>query len=644
MRTIFLLLAFVAAPAVHAQLRLPVLLSDGAVLQRGEPVPVWGWSTPGEDVVVRLGGARVAGQADSDGSWRVLVPALEVGGPYILEVRAGRETVRARNLLVGNVWVLSGQSNMQWPVEDAMGAAEEIAGANDDHIRHIRVPRSDAETPQADLTGGVWEAATPEKVGSFSAVGYQFARAIREHVDVPIGLIHASWGGSRIEPFMSAEMLGLEDGGIAALRTEIRDAHQATESALLSALGGAFPNSAVDPVEGETPALAAPDLEDDSWTTIRVPVRWESAGYDGLDGVAWYRTRFEASAQEAAEGVQLSLGLVDDGDHTYVNGVLVGQGRGGSQARDQYTIPPEALRQGTNVLAVRVTDRGGSGGLKGGEGLLFLEDASGERRPLAGEWRFRVTEARMSPVETNKVPMGLWNQMIHPLTEAPVAGVLWYQGESNANEAEAYRAQFQSLISGWRSAWGRPALPFFWVQLAGYQQPPDGPEDIGRWPALRASQSAALSLPRTAEALALDVGDANDIHPRDKHTVGRRLALAARTLVYGEADLEYSGPRFRSAVLEDGTVALEFDHASHGLATREGLPLGGFALEDADGRWYWADARIEGDRVLLLSDAVASPSSVRYAWANNPVQATLTNREGLPAAPFAVDLDVTQAP
>ena len=638
MRALLVTLVLLLAPPASAQLRLPVLLSDGAVLQRGGPIPVWGWADPGASVTVRLGGARLTTQADTAGRWRVRVPALAVGGPYVLDVRAGTERVRAQDLLVGDVWVLSGQSNMQWTVEDSDDGAAVVAAADDTRIRHLRVPRAAADAPADDLPSGTWEPATPEFVGDFSGVGYFFARDLRQHVGVPIGLLHASWGGSRIEPWMDARMLGLDDAGLAATLEGIRAAHQVTEAALRERLGGTFPDEATEPVDGVMPALAMPDLDDADWTTLRVPVRWESAGYDGLDGVAWYRTTFEVSAEEAAQGVSLSLGLVDDGDHTYVNGVLVGQGQGASFPRDPYPVPTEALRAGENVLAVRVTDRSGSGGLKGGEGLLFVETADGTRRPLAGDWRFRVTEGRMSPIETNKVPVGLWNQMIAPLTEAPVAGVLWYEGESNANEPEAYREQFQSLISGWRRAWGRPAMPFLWVQLAGYQPPPDGPDDVGAWPALRAAQSAALALPRTAEALALDVGDANNIHPTDKQSVGRRLALAARAMVYGEDDLVSSGPRYRSHAVREGQVKIAFDHVGEGLATRDGARLGGFAVAGTDGAWHWADARIEADRVVVWSDVVQTPTLVRYAWANNPTAATLVNAAGLPAAPFEVAL------
>ena len=638
MRALALLVTLLAAPPALAQLRLPYLLSDGAVLQRGEPIPVWGWADPGAAVVVRLGGARIETAAGADGRWRVEAPALGVGGPYALDVRSGTQHVRAEDLLVGDVWILSGQSNMEWPVERTVNADAVMDGAGDRRLRHFKVPRAHAEAAQVELPGGAWEPATPAHVGAFSAVGYEFARALREHVDVPIGLVNATWGGSRIEPWMSGDMLGLDADGVAATFQSVRDRNAAREAALRETLGGSFPTDAPEPVDGETPPEAAPDLGDAEWTSIRVPARWESAGYDGLDGVAWYRTAFDLDAEAAAQGVTLSLGIIDDGNHTYVNGTLVGQGQGGSEPR-VYRVPPEALRAGANTLAVRVSDAGGGGGMKGGEGLLFVETADGARQPLAGDWRFRVVEARFGGAsEVNYVPMLLWNAMVAPLTDVPVTGVLWYQGESNASDSEPYAGLFRALITGWRAEWGRPALPFFWVQLAGYRQPPDGPDDVGSWPALRAAQSAALALPRTAEALAIDVGAADDVHPRDKRPVGERLALAARALVYGEDGLTYSGPRYRSHTVDDGRVTVHFAHLGGGLSTRDGLPLGGFALRGADGTWHWADARIEADGVAVWSDEVVQPTAVRYAWADHPVDATLTNAEGLPAAPFSVDL------
>lgn len=637
MRAFLLALTVSAAAPAAAQLRLPHLLSDEAVLQRDREIPIWGWAAPRAEVSVALADAATTTTADAAGRWRTALPALPAGGPHVLTVSSDGEAATARDLLVGDVWVLSGQSNMEWTVRDADDAEAEMAAATDAQIRHFKVPQSFADTPQRELAGGAWAAASPATVGAFSAVGYSFARALRRHVDVPIGLVNATWGGSRIEPWMSAEMLGLDAAGVDSLRAAERSRENAVRDRLRSLVGGLPEEDAG--MAGDEPLWAAPDLDDGEWVPVPVPSAWEAAGYDGLDGIAWYRTTFRVSPEEAAEGVTLGLGMIDDDDVTWVNGVEVGRTTNGWNRARRYTVPPAALRAGLNTLAVRVVDHQGGGGIGGADSLVYVEAASGARRPLPPDWRFQVAVVRLGAASTkNQVPRVLWNQMVHPLTQIPVAGVLWYQGESNGDRMEdavAYGDLFSSMIGGWREAWGRPDLPFFWVQLANFHAPPTGPDDTGVWALLRKGQSSALALPHTAEALALDIGEADDIHPRDKQTVGHRLALAARALVYGEDDVVYSGPRYRSHTVRDGRVVIEFDHAAGGLATRDGAPPGGFALADSDGRWYWADARIEGDDVVVWNDAVPDPAAVRYAWADNPEDAMLTNAAGLPAAPFS---------
>ena len=626
--------------AAHAQLRLPLVLSDGAVLQRDHEIPVWGWAASGADVEVTLGDETRTTQADASGRWRVEFGAMEVGGPYTLTVAASGETLEVTDLLVGDVWVLSGQSNMEWTVQDVDDAEAVMAAATDARIRHFKVPQSFADAPEADLAGGSWVRTTPETVGGFSGVGYFFARDVREHHDVPIGLLHTSWGGSRIEPWMSAEMLGYDAADRAALATSERAHEQAVLDALRAKVGS-LPETDGG-MDGDRALWAAPEADDSDWAAIRVPAQWEPQGYAGLDGVAWYRTTFTLTAAEAASGVTLGLGMIDDDDIAWVNGVEVGRMENGWNRARIYSAPPEALRAGENVLAVRVVDHQGGGGIAGEADLVYVETASGARRSLAGDdWRFKVAAVRLGAASNkNQVPTVLWNKMVHPITTVPVAGVLWYQGESNGDnreDAEAYGAQFRAMIRGWREAWGDDDLPFYWVQLANFHAPPADPEDTGTWPTVREGQSSALSLPNTAEAVILDVGEADDIHPRDKQTVGHRLALAARHAVYGEADLVPSGPRYRGHEIEDGHVLVAFDYARGGLSTRDGAPLGGFALQDASGAWRWAEARIEGDRVIVWSDDVPEPVAVRYAWADNPEAATLVNAEGLPAAPFSTE-------
>jgi sialate O-acetylesterase len=636
MRVLLLALLALAAPPADAQLRLPHLLSDGAVLQRDREIPVWGWAAPGAEVSVGIAGDAATTTADAAGRWRTMLPALPAGGPHELAVSSDGEAVTVRDLLVGDVWVLSGQSNMEWTVKDADGAEVEMATATDVQIRHFKVPQSSADAPQRELAGGAWAAATPTAVGDFSAVGYFFARDLRLHVDVPIGLLNATWGGSRIEPWMSAEMLGLDAAGVDSLQTAERSREDAVRDRLRSLVGGLPEEDAG--MAGDEPLWAAPDLDDGHWDTVPVPSAWEAAGYDGLDGVAWYRTTFHLAEAEAAAGVTLGLGMIDDDDVAWVNGVEVGRMANGWNVARRYVAPPSALRAGSNVLAVRVVDHRGGGGIAGADSLVYVEATRSVRRPLPSAWQFCVGVVRVEGgSQKNQVPMQLWNQMVHPLTQAPVAGILWYQGESNGDrmeDAEAYGDRFRSMVRGWRAAWGAPDLPFLWVQLAAFRAPPVSPEDTGHWPTVREGQSSALSLPHTAEVVALDVGDAEDIHPGDKQTVGHRLALAARALVYGEGGVVHSGPRYRSHRAEDGRVTICFDHVGGGLATRGGEALGGFAVRSGDGAWRWAEARIEGDRVVVWNEAVPNPVAVRYGWADNPDAATLTNAEGLPASPF----------
>ena len=629
--------------AALAQIQLPLHLADGAVVQRDREVPVWGRAAPRARVRVAFAGAERTARADAAGQWRVDLPAAAVGGPYELTVSTGDERVVVRDVLVGDVWIASGQSNMEWTVADAHDAAAEIAAPTDRTIRHFKVPQAWAEAPLDTLAGGRWEAMSPETVGRFSAVATFFSRTLREHTDVPIGILNTSWGGSRIEPWMPAAALGLDATATNALFAAERGREEAV-FARVTALTGALPTRDEGLVDGVA-VWAAPGLDDAAWATIRVPAQWESEGYDGMDGTAWYRTTFDLTPAEAADGVMLGLGRIDDSDQSWVNGVAVGGMEDAWTVARVYAVSASALRVGRNVVAVRVVDTQGGGGVAGDPSEVYVETVAG-RRPLGGQWRFRVAEARLRSVGgKNQVPTVLWNAMVAPLLPSPVAGVLWYQGESNADteaDAVAYRDLFPALIRSWRAAsdgaWGD--VPFLWVQLANYHAPPRTPDDPAPWAILREAQTAALALPRTAQAVAIDAGEADDIHPRDKQTVGRRLALAARRLAYGEPELAASGPTFRSYRVDGGTVVVSFGDVGGGLRSRGGGPLGGFALVGADGRWAWAAARIDGNCVNVSSPDVSAPVAVRYAWADNPDRATLTNAEGLPAGPFRAGPDL----
>ena len=639
---VFSLLALIALavsscgqPGPDVPFTVSRLFSDGMIAQRNAAVPVWGTAPSGTSVTLSFDGAFQEVEAGPDGTWRGTLEPHPAGGPHILTISAGDQTLDIQDVWFGDVWIASGQSNMEWVVADAADAENEIRAANDPLIRHFKVPRSWAYKPEYTLAGGEWHKADSTHVRAFSAVGYYFARSLRTSVDVPVGIINTSWGGSRIEPWMDPEALAMDPDELAAilvaderqienLKRGFKERHDASETE--------------DPGLKDSVAVwADPDLNTTTWDDIVVPSNWEAAGYPGLDGVAWYRTTVELSQAQMGSGQAiLHLSQIDDDEMTWVNGTLVGQTWGWTIPR-VYSIPTGVLQPGRNTIAIRVQDGLANGGMLGDAEAIRLETASASI-PLAGTWKFRIGQFVLNQDgRANQLPTLLYNKMIHPLLSFPITGFLWYQGESNAGGEDAvkYAGQFSSLISSWRAAWGIAEAPFLFVQLASYHPalPEPGESD---WAVLRESQSAALALPEVGQAITIDIGNAEDIHPRNKQDVGLRLALAARRIAYGQY-LVYSGPHYRDHRVENDRVIVAFDHVGSGLVAR-GSQLGGFAIAGFDGRFVWADARIVGNTVVVSSASVKNPVAVRYAWADNPDRANLYNEEGLPAAPFRTSL------
>ena len=645
------LLATMTAPALgqcperSEAVCLPRLFQDGMVLQRDVPVPVWGWAAPGTEVQVSLGGHTQTVTASSGGEWSVRFPPLAAGAVPVIMVSGGGKAVTIHDVLVGDVWVASGQSNMEWPLARDANASAAVAAANDQLLREFAVPHTWSERPERDLVDGSWALATSPNAGRFSAIAYYFASELRAGLGVPIGIIHTSWGGANIETWMSPQALELSDSAYQAVLQQERDRQAGIRESLRSRLGE-LPARDSGLADGRAP-WADPALDDSGWTTLPVPSLWEQAGFTGLDGTAWYRTTFTLSDAEAGAGARLALGTIDDDDITWVNGAEVGRTAGYAEPR-RYRVPATVLRPGVNVLAVRVVDGAGGGGPYGAADSFYVE-VGGVRRPLAREWKIRVGSVTLQPdgQRINKIPAVLYNRMLHPLLRYPIKGVIWYQGESNANndaQAAAYRSLFTNLIRGWRREWlgnqvegGTRDFPFLWVQLPNFGTPDSVPPARAAWALLRESQTAALALPNTAQVVAIDLGDPADIHPRNKQPVGHRLALAAARAAYGKPVVA-SGPVYHDHRVNDARITVEFDHGGAGLASRSGdLTVSGFAVAGEDRRWVWAEAVLEGDRVSVWSPEVSRPVAVRYAWSNSPRAPGLLNRDGLPAAPFRTD-------
>ena len=637
--TVLIFIGLGFGQAFGSQIKVAKIFSNHMVLQRGIAVPVWGWAEPDEQVSVTFDGKRYEATARDDGKWIAYLPEMKAGGPHRMQIAGRSGEIVIDDILIGDVWLCSGQSNMEWTVAQSRDAQDEIASASDNRIRHFKVPRSFSDIPESDLAGGEWVRTSPETVGDFTAVGYYFARELRKHQDVPIGLLNSSWGGSRIEPWMTANSLGFSDSREAA--KEIRQKQQAERERLAAALKekmGSLPGEDAG-LQNGVALWARPDHDDRGWPTMKIPGLWEQSGFNGLDGIVWFRKEFTLTKSQADQGITLSLGKIDDSDITWVNGEKVGETKQAWNQNRLYKIPAEVLRAGSNGITIRVEDTGGGGGIHGSAGDIFFS-AGTERVSLSGDWKYRVAKVELDSVsQKNQVPTLLFNKMVNPIIDFPIKGALWYQGESNAGEADAlrYRGLFAAMIKDWRKQWKVGEFPFLWVQLANFMAADDQPSESS-WAVLRESQSATLAVPNTAQAVIIDIGDAEDVHPTNKQDVGYRLSLAARKLAYGE-DLIYSGPVFESMRLAGNSIRIKFKLFGSRLVVKDkyGYPKG-FAIAGVDGRFVWAKARIEGDEVVVWSDQVKKPSAVRYAWGNNPDDANLYNAEGLPASPFRTDV------
>ncbi|MFN3304783.1 MAG: sialate O-acetylesterase [Roseateles sp.] len=631
-----LLLIALAAASAQAEVRLASVFGDHMVLQREQPIRIWGRASPGQTLTVELAGRKASATVGADGRWSATLPALKAGGPHALRVQ-GDGRLELRDVLIGDVWLLGGQSNMEWPLAQTDTGPQEVSSPQNAQLRHLRVPLRASLTPEADIAPASWVVAEAGKVGEFSAVGYHFARQMQAVQGVPIGLVNTAWGGSHLETWMRRELVQQDPALATALKALpasgeefVRQRRELIEGRV-KAWQPSLPWQGVDPV-----AWSAAGNIDADWPMLNAPGVWEGQGLADVDGIVWLRRKLELTEAQAAGPAQLHLAKVDDCDEVWVNGQRVGGQCGYDQTR-RYELPTGVLRQGANWIAVRVTDSGGGGGFHGDASSMRLDTAAGAV-PLAGPWRARVERVRIATTPTaNDAPTLAHNGLIAPLHGLKFRGALWYQGESNTGRAAAYAADFRKLITDWRTQFGQPRLPFFFVQLASYLPLQNNRLGHGGWAELRDAQAQALKLPHTGMAVAIDVGDAADIHPRNKRALGYRLAqLALRDL--GLRATPATGPQLLGAEVRGNEVWLHFKHTAGGLrTTRAGEPLRGFMVAGADRRFVPANARIEGDAVVLGSTEVAIPQAARYAWVDNPMESNLVGGDGLPAAPLRTD-------
>ncbi len=629
-----------------AQVRLPQLVSNGMVLQRDAKINIWGWAAPQEKVTVKFNRKSYRATTDASGKWLIVINPAKAGGPYQMEITASNHIV-LNDILIGDVWFCSGQSNMTVLMERVKEKYPyEIANANYPQIRNFFVPTlADVTKLHQDLPPGKWAQATTQNIMGFAAVPYFFAQKLYLKYHVPIGIINSSVGGTPIQAWISESGFKTMPEYVNRI-AKFQDTsfiRQISKPAVINPNKKPFllPDKGLSgPVKWYDTAFIA-----QNWHPFFLPGYWADQGVKGLNGVVWFRKEIEVPAGMAGKPAKLFVGRIVDADETYVNGVKVGNITYQYPPR-RYEVPAGLLKAGKNLIVVRITSTFGKGGFVPDKRYELTDGKT--KIDLRGDWQYQVGQVfpplrrSAGDVESGfafsaqNEPTGLYNTMVAPAIQYNIKGFLWYQGETNTGKPQEYGPLMQALIADWRGKFNQPSAPFIYVQLPNFMEVQYSPSE-SQWAELREQQLQTLAVPSTAMAVAIDVGEWNDIHPLNKKDVGERLALAAEKLAYGDANVVSSGPIYQSAKVEGNNITLNFSSVGGGLIAKGGGELNQFAIAGADKKYVWADAKIAGNQVIVSSAQVQNPMYVRYAWADNPEGANLYNREGLPASPFTTD-------
>lgn len=651
------------------KIQLPSVFSENMVLQAGKKIKIWGNIDPLSEVKIWIEGNNESAVSDSNGKFSLVLDVMEYGGPHSLYA-AGKDTMEIKNVMVGEVWLCSGQSNMQWTVSQSNNAESEIEAADFKDIRLFTVPRVVSDKPEEDCNSS-WTECDPKTVGSFSAVAYYFGRELFNNLNVPIGLIHSSWGGTPIESWMKYQTLENDSDFVPIIQRHRKNLEEYPEKLKeynelvkkIESEGLILPEVHKDKEnKGVKNGWTEKSFNDQKWKDVDIPGFVETFSGQKIDGAFWFRKEVEIPSNFIGRDLVVELGAIDDFDITYFNGYEIGFTDENTPQfwtiPRVYNIPSNNISE-NNTIAVRIFDHYGEGGFTGAPSQMkiYPKDDPADIIEISGNRKFKVETA----LDPNNItgpgsgnmpsaplgpghpysPAGLFNAMIEPVAPYTLQGYIWYQGEANASRAFQYRKLLPAMINDWRTLWNDNGLYFGIVQLANFMAVQEQPSESA-WAELREAQyMASKNDPLAGLAVAIDIGEADDIHPRNKQDVGNRLAFWALNRCYGAESFNngsatYSGPTFKDIKFADGKAFVTFNHIGEGLESRNGEKLKGFAIAGKEKQYVWADARIDGNKVIVWNSNIKEPLAVRYAWANNPI-CNLYNSVGLPAAPFRTD-------
>lgn len=665
----FLFVLYLISPVtVFAEkplIELPAIFSDNMVLQQKTNAPFWGKATPGESVFIKASwGKSAEAKVEADSLWFTKLQTPKAGGPYQIKIKIGDSSFTFNNVLIGEVWLCSGQSNMEMPMEGWLprdtifGAPKEIAGGNNYNIRFFNVERAYADKPEFTCVGK-WMISSPEAVAKFSATGFFFGKKLADELKIPIGLINTSWGGTAVQSWMNKKYLGYVDEykefvkKIEDSRTERKLLYDWLNRFTVIEMDGKNDSTKWENLNFNDTNCSDKNLDDSNWKKMFLPGAWEESEVGNFDGSIWFRRKIEIPKSWINKELEVELGPIDDMDLTFINGKLIGA----HQTNDSwdkeriYIVPKELITDTILSIAIRVVDNQGGGGLYGDKEKINIHLKEGsEKISLSGEWKYLIVAEYRSgkffvfgsegdgynsrpaiAVDlTSTTPTALYNAMIAPLIPYSIKGAIWYQGESNAWKPDLYQTLFTKMIEGWRADWQEGNFPFYYVQIAPFNY--GGKIESQR---LREQQLFSLSVPNTGMAVTLDIGTPENVHPGNKKDVGNRLAVWALAKNYHKK-VSYSGPIYKSYKVAADKIIISFDNSDGGLVIKEDKSETNFMIAGEDSVFKIANVKVDGKKLVLSNPEITRPVAARYAWSNTPT-GTLFNKKNLPASSFRTD-------